>query len=155
MDLLFVCLGNICRSPAAEGVARAWVAEHKLDWHLDSAGTGNWHVGDAPHATMRKVAREAGTPIDDLKARQVSRDDFRTFDYIVAMDSQNRRDLEALQSRYGGEAKILLLLEGQGLGTEDVPDPYSGGLGDFQESYGLIRQGVESLLLRLQNHRYI
>ena len=112
MDLLFVCLGNICRSPAAEGVALVLSRGDSRIGRIDSAGMGPWHAGNPPHVTMCEVARAAGYPIDDLRARQVDRSDFFEFDWILAMDRQNQRDLLALQATFGGKAKIRLLLDG-------------------------------------------
>lgn len=140
--LLFVCLGNICRSPAAEGVARHLAKTLKTPVFVDSAGTGGWHAGDPPHATMRKVALHSGFPIDDLQARQVQAQDFQNFDWIVAMDRQNLADLRDLQSQYGGKAELSLLLDHAEVGVKDVPDPYYGGEEGFHHSFSLIHQGV-------------
>ncbi|HSQ42865.1 MAG TPA: low molecular weight protein-tyrosine-phosphatase [Fibrobacteraceae bacterium] len=142
MKALFVCLGNICRSPAAEGVARV-LAQGLPEWEsLDSAGIGGWHTGDPPHTMMRQVARNAGFPIDDLRARQVCAHDFSSFDWILAMDQQNLEELLHLQERYGGRAQIRLLFEN----GQEVPDPYYGGLKEFQTSFSLIQDGVERFL---------
>ena len=89
MNILFVCLGNICRSPAAQGVARVMLANNSRIIRIDSAGIGNWHEGQAPNQTMQKVAAAAGLPIGDLRARQVTASDFCEFDYIFGMDRQN------------------------------------------------------------------
>jgi len=148
IKILFVCLGNICRSPAAEGVARVLATSIHKPIVLDSAGTGAWHVGQPPHATMRRTAAANGYPIDDLRARQVRARDFSEFDWIVAMDQQNYSDLKELQSRYGGEARLCILLEGVSDAPLDVPDPYYGGADAFQESFDLIRRGVEEFFGR-------
>ena len=148
MDVLFVCLGNICRSPAAEGVARGLKIRYPSLGRIDSAGIGGWHAGEPPHSTMRSVAREQGFPIDDLKARQVAAADFREFDWILAMDRENLEELRKLQARSGGKARVALLLDGAGLGHDEVPDPYYGGLDGFRFSFGLIEQGVTAFLDR-------
>ncbi|MGJ8623228.1 MAG: low molecular weight protein-tyrosine-phosphatase [Yoonia sp.] len=113
MRVLFVCLGNICRSPAAEGVMRALAP----DWTIDSAGTGGWHVGDPPYGPMQEAAKARGIHLGDLRARQFSTADFEDFDLIVAMDRQNRADIEAL--RPAGNATPVRLMA-----DRDVPDPY-------------------------------
>jgi protein-tyrosine phosphatase len=95
---------------------------------------------------MCEVARAAGYPIDDLRARQVDRSDFFEFDWILAMDRQNQRDLLALQATFGGKAKIRLLLDGAPDGIYEVPDPYGGAISDFQDSFSLIRSGVRAFL---------
>ena len=137
--ILFVCLGNICRSPAAEGVARVLGSAHVLD----SAGLGDWHTGEAPHRVMQEVAAERGFPIGDLRARQVRPEDFSLFDLIVGMDSQNMEGLKALHARHGGRAELRKLCTG------DVPDPYYGGREGFYDSFDMIRLGVEELLAGL------
>lgn len=148
MKVLFVCLGNICRSPAAEGVARCLADSWPQALCIDSAGTGGWHIGEAPHAVMRKVAREYGFPIDDLRARQVSQQDFEDFDWILAMDRQNLADLEELRRGCSGAARLGLLLEHADLGLLDVPDPYYGGEEGFHRSFSLIRKGVEGFFAK-------
>jgi protein-tyrosine phosphatase len=153
MKVLFVCLGNICRSPAAEGVARVVSQEVAGEYLFDSAGTGNWHQGQPPHLTMRQVAKEQGFPIDDLRARQVTAQDFHVFDWIVAMDRQNLADLKELQAHSGGHAKLTILLEDAPTGgVLDVPDPYYGGIDGFRESVRLIQIGVRSFFQRTGFH---
>ncbi len=140
--ILFVCLGNICRSPAAEGIARELIRARGLDYFTDSAGTGDWHTGEAPHSEMRRIAGERGFPIDDLRARQVERKDFFDFDVILAMDRQNLRDLELLKKQARGSAEVRLLRR-DGV---DIPDPYYGGADGFYRCFDMIREGVEVLL---------
>lgn len=140
--ILFVCLGNICRSPAAEGVACALSNQLSLDLFIDSAGTGNYHIGAPPHLEMRRVAAERGFSIDDLRARQIQNSDFSDFDLIVAMDRHNLNDLIQLNKKAGGNVEIRLLRnDGQ-----DIPDPYYGTLDDFYHSFDMIWEGVEDLL---------
>lgn len=141
VNLLFVCLGNICRSPAAEGVARVLAAGDPRIGTLDSAGLGDWHVGCAPDSRMRRVAASRGFPIDDLRARLVSPNDFDRFDYIFCMDNENLRSLRNMAEKCGGKAKVRLLLEG-----EEIPDPYYGSHSDFCHSFDMIRLGVEKFL---------
>ena len=115
--ILCVCLGNICRSPTAEAALRAALGNGA---QVDSAGTGAWHVGEPPYPPMQAAGRRLGLAMADLRARQVSLADFRRFDLILAMDSQNLRDLQALDP--GGGARLALYLDP--LGGGDVPDPY-------------------------------
>ncbi len=149
MDVIFVCLGNICRSPAAEGVARALRDQFPQLNRLDSAGTGPWHAGEPPHTTMCQVARSSGMPIDDLRARQIRSADFHDFDWIVAMDRSNLRDLHEIHAKVGGKAKVVLLLSDANLETDEIPDPYGGSIDDFRHSFSLIQQGVQHRLLRI------
>ena len=131
--ILFVCLGNICRSPLAEGIARSLSDE----FIFDSAGTSNWHTGESPCEKSRKIAKKVGISIDDLKARQVKKDDFEKFDLIVAMDRQNLVDLQKM-----GAKNAILLLE-----NRDVPDPYFFNRDEgMREIYEMIKGGVERVL---------
>lgn len=133
MRILFVCLGNICRSPAAEGVMRALAP----DWEIDSAGTGGWHVGDPPYGPMQAAARARGIDLGGLRARQFTRADFDRFDLIVAMDRQNKADIERLRPA-GNTTPVRLLIDG------DVPDPYYTR--DFDDALDLITEGAAILL---------
>ncbi|PWJ14383.1 low molecular weight protein-tyrosine-phosphatase [Jannaschia seohaensis] len=135
MRILFVCLGNICRSAAAEGAARACFP----DWEIDSAGTGGWHVGDPPYGPMIAAARARGLDLTAQRARQVRPEDFTRFDRVLAMDRAVLRDLRAMA---GGDAAELFL-EAAGLGARDVPDPYYTR--DFQGCLDLVEAGVARL----------
>jgi protein-tyrosine phosphatase len=124
--LLFVCLGNICRSPTAEAVTRALAERRGLALDLDSAGTGDWHLGAPPDPRMQAAARAAGYDLSALRARQVGPDDFRRFDILYAMDRQNARDLDALRPA-GASAELRLFRTHDPEGGRDVPDPYLEG----------------------------
>jgi protein-tyrosine phosphatase len=149
--VLFVCLGNICRSPTAEGVMRALVQEAGLTGtiQLDSAGTGSWHVGSSPDARASAAARSRGIALEGV-ARQVKEEDFKDFDLIVAMDSSNLRELRALASGEQERAKVRLLREfdpaSAGAGDLDVPDPYYGAPGGFDEVLDLVQAACQCLL---------
>ena len=147
-SVLFVCLGNICRSPLADGVFRKLAAEAGIGVFVDSAGTGDWHVGHPPDRRAEAEARRNGIDISGLRARQVVRDDFFRFDYIVAMDSQNLADLLALRPA-GATARVSRLLDHAALGIEDVPDPYYGGEEAFAETWRLVVAGSTGLLDQL------
>lgn len=140
--VLFVCLGNICRSPAAEGVSRAMAREAGLDVSFDSAGTGDWHIGRPPHPPMQEAARRRGYDLAPLRARQVAAVDFDGFDLILVMDSDNLAGIEALR---GASDTLVRLFTDYDPGPEDhVPDPYFTG--DFDGALALIERCARGLL---------
>jgi len=149
IGVLFVCLGNICRSPMAEAVFRHMVAAEGLAdriW-IDSAGTGDWHIGKPPHHGTRGILDQYGISYEGLKARQVSTEDFSEFDYIVAMDVQNEKDLRRLsQNDHAQIVKLLDLVPD--LMNKEVPDPYYTG--NFEEVYELVGRGCKALLERIR-----
>lgn len=148
VGVLFVCMGNICRSPTAEGVFRKLhleLASH-LDLHIDSAGTHAYHIGDPPDPRSRAAALKRGVDIGGHRGRQVTAGDFHVFDYVLAMDSENLGRLERLQPK-DGKAELKLLLEyAEGTGGLDVPDPYYGGSRGFEEVLDLVEAGGRGLL---------
>ncbi|GAA6182556.1 low molecular weight protein-tyrosine-phosphatase [Shimia sp. NS0008-38b] len=144
MRVLFVCLGNICRSPAAEGVFRALTKSTEVD----SAGTGGWHVGDPPYEPMQHAARARGYALGDLRARQFVVADFHQFDLIVAMDSNNLADIERLRPA-GSETPVRLFTEfAPESGAKAVPDPYYTR--DFEGALDLIEICARALTTSLQ-----
>ena len=143
-SLLFVCLGNICRSPAADGIARALAAERGLNWRIDSAGTGAWHIGKMPDARMMSAAAARGIDLSPLRARQAEPDDFRRFDHIFAMDHSNLADLEQIRPVEATANLELFLAQGE------VPDPYYGGADGFDQVLDLVSARMETLFTRLQ-----
>lgn len=145
--LLFVCLGNICRSPLAEGVMRHLVAEHGLADRIevDSAGTGAWHVGESPDHRSVEVAARNGVSLEGQSARRVRPADFRDFTRVVAMDASNLRDLQALAPA-GAKAEIFRLRDFDPEGTGDVPDPYYGGADGFDNVYEMVERSCRRLL---------
>ena len=133
--ILFLCLGNICRSPLAEGAARAAFAEAGIDATLDSAGTGDWHIGHPPDRRAQAEARRRGTDIGDLRARQLVREDFYRFDLILAADETNLRDARALAPA-DATAKLRLMLDlVPGRAGDSVADPYYGDDGGFAATW--------------------
>ena len=125
MRILMVCLGNICRSPLAEGILQEKIRGQGLDWTVDSAGTGHWHVGDRPDPRSIAVARKHGIDISGQRGRQFSPGDFERFDHILVMDNQNRRDVLRLAQHERHQEKVRLILEyTHPGGQESVPDPY-------------------------------
>lgn len=149
-SVLFVCLGNICRSPTAEAVFRQRASAFKhLDLIIDSAGTGAWHVGDSPDERSQAVGAKRGYPMADLRARQVRAEDFGQFDYILAMDQSNLSNLRQMApSDYQGE--LRLFLDYADCSETEVPDPYytSGDQG-FHHVIDLIESATDGLLQRL------
>lgn len=151
MRILFVCLGNICRSPTAEGVTRALIAQSELDGDIEveSAGTGSWHVGDPPDPRSVAAAAERGVELEG-EARQVGPEDFERFDLLVAMDRSNRDELLNLAPDEDARKKVRLLRElGEGV-DEDVPDPYYGGEEGFAEVVEIIERNCRALIGELE-----
>ena len=149
MKVLFVCLGNICRSPTAEGVVRAIAAREfpGVGIELDSAGTADYHVGEPPDRRSIATARRRGYEISGLRARQVVAADFTRFDHILAMDRANLAELE--HRARGGTARVGLFMAyapGQG---EEVPDPYYGGVEDFERVVDLCEAAARGLMAAL------
>ena len=151
MRVLFVCLGNICRSPTAEGVMRALVLEAGLadTIELESAGTGSWHVGSPPDARATAAAHSRGIALEGA-ARQVTVEDFEDFDLIVAMDRSNARELAALAPGEPERSKVRLLREFDPASADakdlGVPDPYYGASGGFDEVLDLVQAACRGLL---------
>lgn len=147
MRVLFVCMGNICRSPTAEGVFRQRLQQAGLLERVmvDSAGTGDWHVGKAPDDRSAKTALRRGYDLSSLRARQVEAADFDRFDLILAMDHDNLARLKALRP-YRRGAELDLFLRRYGLVVDEVPDPYYGGVSGFEQVLDLIEQASDGLL---------
>ncbi len=143
--VLFVCLGNICRSPAAEGVFRAMAAQAGVDCTVDSAGTSNWHLGNPPYGPMIDNSNVRGVDLTALRARQFQTADFAAFDLIIAMDRANQIDIEAMRPQGNGTPVRLFLSFAQD-STADVPDPYYTR--DFDGVLDLIEQASRDLLAR-------
>jgi protein-tyrosine phosphatase len=141
-SILFVCLGNICRSPLADGIANKIAREQGLELYIDSAGTAQWHVDEPPCGNAIKVAAQNGIDISGLRARTLHRKDPETFEYIVAMDKQNRKDLESL-----GYKNVYLIGDYGGYGGADVPDPYFfDGFSGFEKVYDMLDTAVRDFL---------
>jgi len=147
-SILFVCLGNICRSPLAEGAFRA-VAEAAPGprFHIDSAGTSDWNIGEPPDPRAIAVASRAGIDISGQRARQISHADFDRFDLILGMDARNVDRLNGLRS--GGKATVALFLDYAAGRAQSVPDPYDGGRQAFEEVLATVLDGARRLHQRL------
>ena len=153
--VLFVCLGNICRSPTAEGVLRVIAAREfpSLEIEVDSAGTADYHVGEPPDRRTVAAARRRGYDLSGLRARQMQPADFDRFDYVLAMDRGNLAELEDRRQR-GGTARVGLFLEyARETGVAEVPDPYYGGLEGFERVLDLCEAGARGMLASLVNEK--
>ncbi len=159
IKILFVCLGNICRSPTAEGVFR-----HKLNQagirdgylgsiFLDSAGTGAWHVGSPPDRRSQEMALKYGVSLKDLRARKITRQDFSDYDYILGMDQENIRNMKAVcPPDHHHKISLIMDYAENCPGITEVPDPYSGGLEGFDRVFDIIDRGSAGLLKHIQAH---
>ena len=146
--VLMVCMGNICRSPMAEGMLRKALQEAGLDRHIevDSAGTHAYHVGDAPDPRAQQAARQRGADISRLRGRKVADDDFETFDYILVMDGDNHsRLIERAPAQHHGKIQRLLAYSRK-YPNLDVVDPYYGGPQGFEENLDMIEDAVQGLI---------
>ncbi|HUF87428.1 MAG TPA: low molecular weight protein-tyrosine-phosphatase [Thermohalobaculum sp.] len=145
MRILCVCLGNICRSPMAEGVIRALADRHGLALEVDSAGTGAWHVGSPPTPEGVAAARARGYRTRDQRARQVRPEDFHDFDLILAMDNANLATLTRLRPPNARAELRLFHPEGR-----DIPDPYGGGRAEYARTLELVEEAARALLPTLR-----
>ncbi len=142
MKILMVCLGNICRSPLAEGILQSKLNDGFI---VESAGTGNWHVGQSPDERSVSIARKYGIDISKQRARQFQPDDFEKFDLIFVMDESNYKDVLIMASNEIHRGKVKLIL-----GDKNVPDPYYGGDEGFENVYRLLDQATNDFLNQLK-----
>jgi protein-tyrosine phosphatase len=150
IKVLMVCLGNICRSPLAEGILKSKVDSDLV--YVDSAGTGGWHIGELPDARSIDVARVNGLDISDQKCRKFIEQDFDDFDWIYVMDKSNLRDVLAMADSSVRRSKVIMILNELEPGANlEVPDPYYGGANGFQHVYGLLDDACELISNRLNN----
>ena len=153
VSVLFVCLGNICRSPLAEAALRREAERRGIAVEIDSAGTGDWHVGRSPDPRAIAAARRNGTDISHLRARQIGREDFYRFDYIVALDAENLADLRWLRPTDARAELSLLLDHVDGRRGEAVADPYYGDDHHFDTAWRDVVAGAQALASKIAARR--
>ena len=147
-----VCLGNICRSPLAEGILRQISQENNLDWTVDSAGTGSWHIGEPPDPRSVDIAKKYGLDISNQRARQFHFPDLQEFDVIYAMDSANYNDIISQAESDAERAKVKLILDPLGKARHlSVPDPYWDNDG-FDKVYRMLDEACRSIVSSLETH---
>lgn len=145
MKILMVCLGNICRSPMAEGILQSKLSN---DFKVDSAGTGNWHEGEAPDHRAIATAKKFGVDISKLRAKQFKLTDFEEFDLILTMDKSNHSNVIALAENEEQMSKVRMLLKN----GKEVPDPYYGNEEDFEEVFYLLDESLVDWASKLKNN---
>jgi len=152
MKILFVCMGNICRSPTAHGLFLSLIRKEQLDKiiEVDSAGTHSWQSGNPPDLSSQKIAHKHGVDLGDLRARRVVKEDYDYYDYIVAMDKYNMANMLAECEQYNRHKLKLLLEYADNTEITEVPDPYGEGMDGFETVFELIEQGCLGLLRAVQ-----
>ncbi len=157
VKILFVCMGNICRSPTAEGIFRQKVVEAGLEdmIQIDSAGTIAYHAGRPPDARAQEAARRRGIDLSSQRARKVLAADFEHFDFVIAMDSDNRYDLEAICPPEFANRLHMFLKFARNSRETDVPDPYYGGERGFETVLDLVEAASEGLLQHLKDQKLV
>ncbi len=156
VSVVFVCMGNICRSPTAEAVFRHYVENAGLAGHIliDSAGTHDYHIGDAPDLRAQRAAQQRGYDMSSLRGRQVEKGDFQRFDYVLAMDKANLSILQLLAPP-ASDAQVRLFLEYARHHVErEVPDPYYGGADGFEQVLDMVEDASEGLLQHIRKRHF-
>ncbi len=147
MKILMVCLGNICRSPMAEGILSKKIKQNNLNWIVDSAGTAEYHVGEAPHHLSQKVSLLHGIDISQQKCRQFKATDIMHFDHIYAMDQSNYATIRKMSATHWNEKKVdLILNELFPFQNKEVPDPWYGGEEGFHEVFELLNKACDKII---------
>jgi protein-tyrosine phosphatase len=146
MKLLFVCLGNICRSPLAEGIMKHKIAELGLDWEVDSAGTGGWHAGDLPDSRSIQVAKKHGVDLTYQRARKLRSIDYEAFDRIYVMDSMNYQDVKKLANEDEYDKIELIMNEVEPHRNINVPDPYYGEGDGFEHVFQMLDRACDAII---------
>jgi len=150
MKILMVCLGNICRSPLAEGILKAKIEARGLDWQVDSAGTGGWHAGEQPDPRSIRVAKRYGIDLTDQRARKFRAADLEHFDLVLAMDASNRNDILQLADKDAQRRKVEMIMNFLNPGSDqDVPDPYWDNNG-FEAVFQMLDAACEALIEKYQ-----
>ncbi|MCB0279777.1 MAG: low molecular weight phosphotyrosine protein phosphatase [Calditrichaeota bacterium] len=150
MNILFVCLGNICRSPLAEGIFSDLIEKNQLDWVCDSAGTSGWHINEMPDHRSILIARENGIDISHQRSRKLQNSDFERFQYIIAMDKSNLENINQIQPR-GTKTQIHMLRDFDPIDPgANVPDPYYGGEDGFRDCFIMIERSCKMLMAEIR-----
>lgn len=150
MKVLMVCLGNICRSPLAEGILKHRIKEAKLEWEVDSAGTSSWHAGELPDPRSIAVAKSHGVDITDQRSRQFVKEDFENFDLILAMDASNYQNIKRLSSNDKDHHKVELIMNFEKPGyNQTVPDPYWDSDG-FEGVFQMLDRACAKIIEKFQ-----
>lgn len=153
MKILMVCLGNICRSPLAEGILQHKAQQHGLNWTIDSAGTGGYHNGEPPHKLSQKVAKLNGIDISTQCARQFVKEDMELFDRIYVMDASNYNDVKRISRDLWNEAKTDLLLNALYPGeNRGVPDPWYGTEQGYHEVFEMVSKACDNIIAQYKNN---
>jgi protein-tyrosine phosphatase len=151
MKILMVCLGNICRSPMADGLLRKKVHDRGMNIFVDSAGTAGYHIGEKPDSRMRATASSFGVDLNELRARQFSVSDFDEFDLIYAMDKSNMRNILKLSRNEEDRKKVALILNESHPGKDlEVPDPYYGGEQGFVDVFHMLDEATDKIMEKIQ-----
>ncbi|MDD5300204.1 MAG: low molecular weight phosphotyrosine protein phosphatase [Gallionella sp.] len=156
VSVLFICMGNICRSPTAEAVFRHYVENAGLAGQIliDSAGTHDYHIGDTPDLRAQRAAQQRGYDMNGLRGRQVEEGDFRRFDYVLAMDRSNLAILQRLAPS-ASDAQVRLFLEyARHHAEREVPDPYYGGVDGFERVLDMVEDAAEGLLQHIRQRHF-
>ncbi len=149
MKILMVCLGNICRSPLAEGIMKSKIQQKGLDWEVDSAGTGHWHIGQLPDKRSIAIAKKYHIDITDQRGKQLRSKDLDTFDRILAMDAANYRDILRLATTDEQREKVEMIMNLLNTGTnQDVPDPYYDDNG-FEEVFRMLDAACDAFVEKM------
>lgn len=152
MKVLMVCLGNICRSPLAEGILQQKVIEAGLKWEVDSAGTGHYHIGEPPHPLSQKVAKLNGIDISTQRCRQFEAADMERFDLIYVMDHDNFREVKRISGEKWNESKTELILNEVNNSNDAVPDPWYGTEKDYHHVFDLLSAACENIILKYSQY---
>lgn len=156
VSVLFVCMGNICRSPTAEAVFRHYVENAGLSAHflIDSAGTHDYHIGDRPDTRTQKAAQQRGYDMGGLRGRQVVADDFNKFDYVLAMDNANLANLQRMLPPLSVIKPQLFLQYARHHAEREVPDPYYGGADGFERVLDMVEDAAQGLLQEIRQQHF-
>lgn len=153
MKVLMVCLGNICRSPLAEGILQYKAEQLGLNWHIDSAGTGGYHIGEPPHRLSQKVARLNGIDISNQCARQFVKEDMNLFDRIYVMDANNYNEVKRISGQFWNPQKTDLLLNALHPGeNRGVPDPWYGTEQGYHDVFDMVSKACDNILDKYKNN---